>query len=166
MKWFSNLKTATKLTVGFGLAMLFLIGTGVVAINRMVQMNAIAHEIATDPLPGVGLIGKAHTGIKQFRVYEFRYLLTENAAAKNGLVEKMQTQQAAVEKAFAEYEKTISQSEDRKNYENLQSQWNAYLAEHGKLMANSAHLDSKFVQGYLSGHAFQTFIALDELASK
>jgi methyl-accepting chemotaxis protein len=52
MKWFTNLKVAHKLAIGFGCCMFFALVGGVVALNQMSVMDSNTKSIANDALAG------------------------------------------------------------------------------------------------------------------
>ena len=53
MQWFANMKTALKLTIGFGLGLVLLLSVGGMAFSGMSRMDKATENLITDPIPGL-----------------------------------------------------------------------------------------------------------------
>ncbi|HZP83522.1 MAG TPA: methyl-accepting chemotaxis protein [Chthonomonadaceae bacterium] len=166
MRRFGNLKTAAKLGVGFGLCLLLMLALGTFAIQRMGQMHNISKEIATDPLPGTGAIGRLGNDIRQFRIFEFRYVVARDQAARQKLSESLKARRETIEKGLADYDKTITKADDRANFDELKRRWNDYLQEHSQVTAMTQQYGSKRALAEVEGRSLTQFFAISDLVDR
>ena len=171
MKWFANLRTAFKLALGFGLGIVLIAAVGAVALNGMRRMDHETERLVTDPLPGLAMVSTMLSDIKQFRLFEFRDVLTrtpEDMQKMEGMMDKMQ---AKVDTDLSGYEKTIDDAgspDDRANFNELKKFWSFYLTLHPKLVdlrhKNNLEATDKFLAAD-SLHAFLDVVAVaDKIA--
>lgn len=135
MRWFLNLKTGMKLAFGFGLCLALALVLGISAISQMARMDSIAHEIAIAPLPGTAAVASMTDTLKQYRIFEYRFLLYSRQADMDKVEAEMQTASNKLNGILSEYEKTITQPEDHKNFDALKAQWAQYLSRHPQLIS-------------------------------
>jgi methyl-accepting chemotaxis protein len=133
MTWFANLKTAGKLAFGFGLSLILMVIIGVTASTRMAQMNTSAERIVSESLNGVLALGQVNASMRQYRVYEYRHIAFTKPDEKAGEEKKLGDEQGKIDNAFSDYEKALHEEDDRKNFNNLKSQWAAYLELDGQM---------------------------------
>lgn len=165
MRWFYDQKTATKLALGFGLLIALSLALGGGAMMQMAQMNRIADTIAKDPLPGTGLMANMVDNVKQFRIYEFRSILNTDRAEIQALETKSQVTRAHIDELMAKYEKTITVQEDRSNFRELKTLWNAYLHKHDQLARIRRERDAKKARLFIEGESKTQFFALADKVS-
>ncbi len=126
MKAFSNLKTAQKLGLGFGLCLMLSVVSCFVGISRLGQLSASAKLIVEDPLAGMEGIGKISSNIRTIRMLEWRRSV---AASRNdlaeitGLVDKCQSE---IKTALEQYNQSVNLPEDKTNTEKLKQMLSSY----------------------------------------
>ncbi len=151
MNWFANLKTAYKLALGFGLCLLLAVLVGGVAITRMTQMNKISENIISDSLDGVEYLAQFQAGARQFRTVQYRHALSTTPADKAAAEADIAKAQDQADKAIKGYQSTVIDPTDRQNINDLQSQWQKYVAMQPALLVVSRKDDVKQCATLLNG---------------
>lgn len=126
MRWFRDLKMGYKLAVSFGLCLLLMAPLSAVSIRGMRQMNSVAAQIASDPLPGTAAIGKISSLMRQVRILDFRYILEKDTADRQKILALANQNMSEIEDALKRYEATIHVEEDRQNFRELMGAWQTY----------------------------------------
>ncbi len=157
MKWFLNLRTGRKIGVGFGLATAVALLVGTIAISRMAQMDAITHKITSDPMPGLATVGQMWSSARQYRIRQLRHTMYTDPAKKASIAADAQKAANEVDTYLAQYEKTIDDPQDRKNFDELKGAWTTYLAFSPRIWALSKQGDAKAAVGILDGEAGDHF---------
>lgn len=158
MKWFANMKIATKLASGFGLCLLLTALIGGVSLVRMNQMNASSRLIVDDTVSGLKSMVAITADIKQYRIYEFRHILATDNVVKTSLETYMATAQTNIAKNYKEYDASINSEEDRQNFKDLKASWETYLTGHPELITLSHTNNFKKCSAYMSGSYFDKFV--------
>ena len=151
MNWLYNLKTAQKLTLGFGLCLSLSLLVGVVAITRMARMNHSASLIKSQGLDGAAALTGVVEHARRFRTLEFQYLLATDAPTRDKYSASLQQEQARTASSIDSYKKTISDAADQQNFEDLQAGWQGYLSLHEQFLPISRRNDLKGGQAILNG---------------
>ena len=141
MNWLYNLKTAQKLTLGFGLCLLFSVTVGGIALIQMTRMNQVSQQIATNRLPGIAGIAALVSDIKEFRLLEFRHMLAVDASSQKEDDQQMAARAAQISTDIAAYKKTINDPEDRANFDELRGNWVALLNNYQDRVGNGSRHD-------------------------
>lgn len=131
MNWFYNLKIARKLALGFGLCLVLAAAVGVIAIQRLAQMNTFSSSIAGDALVSVETLGKFTSEFKQTRILEYRFILKIQAPGDEAKLAELQGQ---ADQALASY--PADPGVDTQNYNTLKSSWSQYKASITSVMQN------------------------------
>jgi methyl-accepting chemotaxis protein len=154
MNWFYNLKTAHKLALGFGLCLALAVLVGGAALREMTAMNT------TNSLPSVVQLANVGSAMRQYRLYEFKFILDSDQAAMDSDEAMIAQQQAAVDKNMADYGKVFTNDEDKKNFDALQGQWAQYRQQHQALVPVARRNDDAAAAAMMSGPMFGTFVHL------
>lgn len=157
MRWFYNLKTAAKLSGGFGLCLFLLVACVGVALSGMNRMGAATNQITSKSLPGLVAVGNLVDDIKQFRLFEFRHVLETGKVGKTKLEKMLADKRAEVEKGLTDYEKTLTNAEEKGRFTELNQQWADYLTGFPTLLELSNNNDAKKVTDYMRGESFEKF---------
>ncbi|MFT3785576.1 MAG: methyl-accepting chemotaxis protein [Tepidisphaeraceae bacterium] len=121
------LTVGKRLKLGFGLVTAIALGLGGVALYEIKQIKGYADRIATDNLPGAALAGTIEARAREC----FALVSQASMSTDTNHVAKIKTERAAVLgtmlAAVKEYESTITQSEDRANFDKLKSALGNYV---------------------------------------
>jgi methyl-accepting chemotaxis protein/methyl-accepting chemotaxis protein-1 (serine sensor receptor) len=134
-------RNVKNLTIGkkFSLACVALVLLGVVlgavAVINVGSINTNLQSITQDSLPGVYRIGALQTTVQSIRGNFWKYLANSDAS------KKAQTEQAneALKQSFydglAAYEKTITKTEDRQQFEKIKPAFDQFIAAWGDVQS-------------------------------
>ncbi|MCZ7626116.1 MAG: MCP four helix bundle domain-containing protein [Candidatus Methylomirabilis sp.] len=85
MQWFKNLKTATKLTIGFASIGAIMAGVGVLGIRNMGSVNAGVQQVYEQDLLGIKAIAEARGLTHQIRGWILQHAIEHDPAKMNQL---------------------------------------------------------------------------------
>ncbi|MCW3058181.1 MAG: methyl-accepting chemotaxis sensory transducer, partial [Capsulimonas sp.] len=129
MTWFLDRKTATKLSLGFGLCVLLTTVLGVAAIGLMTHMSRIAKSIVSDSLTSTERLAEFHVGARHVRTLEFQAILSRTQTDRDKFLSDAAKAQAKANTALDAYGQAASDAADKQNYATLKDQWAAYLTQ-------------------------------------
>jgi methyl-accepting chemotaxis protein len=138
VKWFYDLKIATKLLVSFGLVLLLTLLMGVSAILSTARVNQASSDLADNWMPSVRMAMELRGDVSDLRRWELAHLLNDEAAGYADYDQRIAATLAAVKAHREAYQKLISSPEERALVATFDQSWTAYLAEHNKMIALSA----------------------------
>jgi methyl-accepting chemotaxis protein len=75
MKWFNNLKIASKLLLSFSIAIVLSIFLGVFSIVQLSKVNEAATAVATNWLPSIQVLGRVKMAMARIRSFEQQHIL-------------------------------------------------------------------------------------------
>jgi methyl-accepting chemotaxis protein len=121
-----------KLSFGFSILLLLLAIVSGFSLLRMSSINNKVQEINNSWMPGVESINNInylteHVVTSTLRLVSGIGNKSDNLSQRNDSIN-------TVNKTFDDYEKTISLADDRKNFTELKSKWQSYLAESNKII--------------------------------
>ncbi len=128
MGWIFNLKTSTKLALGFGLVLVLMVAMAAVAIVGAARSEAATVVLHEDALDGVSTIKSIYAEMLRFRMRHYRLLAYDDKAAIEKSLGEIEQARQSVEDKMAEYEKTVQGEEDTKLFQALKTSWQGYLA--------------------------------------
>lgn len=135
-----------KFTIKFKLIAAFAILTGIIAsisIYSEFAMNKISKkttEISINWLSGVDLSGSINTMTSDYRILEFRHIISEDPQEMNQLNKDINEKNSEIQKAIEDYEKSVFDDEDKKLLDTVKTQWNNYLKVHEDVIKLSTEL--------------------------
>ncbi len=134
MQWFYNLKISMKLIISFLVVLSLTTFLGVFSIIQLANTHDITVDIQTSWLPSVRATSDMNTNTSDFRIAELKHILSTTPEEMTKYEQIMADVIALFEKNRAEYLKLITSPEEQKLYDEFKKNWEAYLAEHGKLL--------------------------------
>jgi methyl-accepting chemotaxis protein len=137
MKWFRDLKIASKILVSFVMVLAITAFLGLFALSEMADVRSSADDIATNWLPSVKYVSDMNTNTSDFRIAEMQHLLSSDDLQMAEWEKEMERVDAALRKNQAAYEPVITSEEERAKYEEFQRLWADYMAEHANVLALS-----------------------------
>lgn len=137
--------------------------TGFLSMLFMTTINDNTTEIAYNWLPSAIIAGEINTAISDVRTQEFKHVISQNAQEMAEVNAKLDELAANFESLYKQYEPMIQDETDRKLLSEVQSIWNAYLAEGEKMLAVSAANQTQEAMAIMTGEHQQRF---DNLTAK
>ena len=113
----SNWTIGKRLMAGFAAVLTVMIVVGGFAISRVLSIQADARLIAMDSLPGTALSGKMAALVKDNYALTLRAAHAASPAEMQEIEAEIGKTKDAIDKVMAEYDKTITQPDDRRNFE-------------------------------------------------
>ncbi|MGV7209629.1 methyl-accepting chemotaxis protein [Oxalobacteraceae bacterium A2-2] len=134
MKWFYDLKIATKLIVAFGAVQVLTLILGVSNLMSMGRVNQASTDLAENWMPSVQAIMTLRADVAEMRRWELAHMLNDEAESKANYDKRMEDTLAAVKKDREIYAKLISSPEEQATYDEFGKRWDAFMADHNKMM--------------------------------
>ena len=160
MTWFYNLKTARKFALGFGLSLAFALLIGVIALSRMAQMNGVSEDIVSHSLSGVEALNDFQEGAGRFRCVEFQHALSFTPSEMDRAEAELTVAQAGADKSLEDYQGTLTDPTDKKNFNDLQDEWHQFVAMKGALLVVSRKNDTRRCSALLNGPMTVQFVRI------
>src|SRR5450830_1293865 len=116
MKWFYNLKIATKLIATFLSVIVLVIGLGVFAIVQLDKVNTASTDISTNWLPTIRTLAQLKFTAARIRSFEQQHILASDKKEFDEIEQSANKQIDNLAKLRKEYETQISEPEERALY--------------------------------------------------
>ncbi|WP_243311269.1 methyl-accepting chemotaxis protein [Fundidesulfovibrio agrisoli] len=131
------MKLSTKLILSFSAVLALMAVTSVAGIMAMRSINANSHEIATNWLPSVKVVGAITRDVQDIRRFEYALFVAESGE-RDAAIKRLGDISKSFDKNVATYEPLISSPEEKAIYTEFRSQWLEYLTLHKKFMDEEA----------------------------
>jgi len=167
MKWFYDLRIATKLITSFLVVLALTAAMGVFAVIQLGKVNQTATDMRENWLPSVRLASGIRFFVANYRIKEIRYLLAESPAEVADYEKEVADARKDVETRIVRYEKEglISSPEEQALFDTFKSDWESYATFSKKMLAESQQEGKEQAMAILRGDSKRTFevIATDLL---
>ncbi|WP_343728791.1 methyl-accepting chemotaxis protein [Duganella sp.] len=137
MKWFYDLKIATKLMVAFGAVLLLTLVLGVSNIASMNRVNQASSDLAEDWMPSVRAVMELRTDLGEVRRWELSHMLNDKPESVGMYEQRLSDALAGLKKHREAYEKLISSPEEKATATEFDKNLAAFLVDHEKMIALS-----------------------------
>ena len=157
MKWFYDLRIATKLITSFLVVLALTAVMGVFSIIQLGQVNGTTVEIRENWMPSM----RAASGMRfygaNYRLKENRHITADSEQERAMVEQEAEDAKKAFETRLATYEKLLSSAEDRQLFETTRNDWAAYLAVSKDLLALSRQNLTEQAHALLKGESKHQF---------
>ncbi|MDN0077002.1 methyl-accepting chemotaxis protein [Crenobacter sp. SG2303] len=126
MKWFYDLKIATKLIASFLVVLSLTAVMGGFAIFQLAEVNQASTDIKDNWMPAMGAAQAMKTNIADYRIKEFRHILVQSPEDMTRIEQEANQILKQFEENRAAYEKLISSPEERQAYQAFMADWGTY----------------------------------------
>jgi methyl-accepting chemotaxis protein len=130
----SNLKSGARLALGFAAVLLLTLVVGAGAIDRLGAVNAAATDLATNWLPATRYLGAFHAALNAERRAEALYAGASSAEVQEREQRSLIKARDAADRAWKDYESTITDGEERKLASEVVEAQKVYRALAGRTM--------------------------------
>ena len=137
MKWFNDLKVATKLIVSFGLVLALTAALGVLSIVQLERVNQTSTDLEVNWLPSTRAAGDMNTATSDFRSAELQHVLSVTEAEMAKYEQNLAQLQATLDKSIAAYAKLVSSSQEQAVFDTFKTSWGEYLVQNKAVLALS-----------------------------
>ncbi|WP_377701877.1 methyl-accepting chemotaxis protein [Pseudoduganella sp. UC29_71] len=166
MRWFYNLRIATKLIVSFGAVMLLTLILGLSAITAMGGINKATEDLAQERMPSVQAVMAIRIDIGDFRRWQLLHILSSEDKWYDTYDKRLGEAQAAFQADSERYQKLISSPEEKARYDAFLAQWQQFVADNPKLLEMSRKGLKDEARTLATGPMAQTVTALNEQLNK
>jgi methyl-accepting chemotaxis protein len=125
MTWFSKMKIAMKLGLGFGSVLALVVFLGVFSLLQLSKINGSTVDIATNWLPSVRTVAELRFDAAALRRDTLNFMVATDK--RQHYEEKINGEMGAMANDEKKYEPLISSDEERKLYKGFRDQWDKYM---------------------------------------
>jgi methyl-accepting chemotaxis protein len=149
---FRSLRAMTiraQLLTAFGIVLLVTAGLGLLATQRLSEVNDAGTEIRANWLPSTRLLGNLVAIAERYRSTQASHVLAGNDADKNAAEDRLTALRADYDKAWRTYAAMVDPGEEERLAASVTQSWQAYQALGANLIALSRkHADKEAAQAY------------------
>ena len=159
MKWFYDLRIATKLIASFLVVLALTAAMGVFAVIQLGQVNQTATDMRDNWLPSVRLASGMRFFVANYRIKELRYVLTDDAAERTQYEQEAADARKEVDTRIVRYEKDglISSPAEQALFDTFKTDWESYLASSKTLLNEARQGSREQAMAVLRGDSKRTF---------
>ena len=137
MKWFYDLKIATKLIASFLTVLALTSVMGVFSIIQLGQVNQATTDIRDNWMPAMRAASAMRFFAANYRLKENRHILADLSEERTVLEQEATESKKQLEARMATYEKLISSPEEHQLFDTFNGDWTGYLTVSKNLLALS-----------------------------
>ncbi|MES2349467.1 MAG: MCP four helix bundle domain-containing protein, partial [Pseudomonadota bacterium] len=135
MKWFYDLKIATKLVTAFMAVLGLMLANGVISIANMGTINGSTLDLYTNWLPSVRAVMTVKSDLLLVRRWELSSFLYSDGPARTNVNTRMAAALSQLGKDTAVYAAQVSEPAEKRVYGEMVKSMAGYLASHEKIMS-------------------------------
>ncbi|SDF60053.1 methyl-accepting chemotaxis protein [Duganella sp. OV458] len=169
MKWFRNLKIASKLNVVVAAVLALMMALGVFSVFQLYALNRVTNEIDHRWAPGVRNALEIKYGLTRFRTFELFHVVSTEPDILRKYEQDMENQMQKVQQSLAAYATLAHAGEEQDIVAQLQSSLTAYRGAVRQVVALSRRGDDvgalAVVRGESRKYDFEAMAQIDRLVA-
>ncbi|MFL9877650.1 methyl-accepting chemotaxis protein [Herbaspirillum rhizosphaerae] len=134
MKWFYDLKIATKLIAAFLSIIVLIAGLGFFSIVQLDKVNTASADIVTNWLPGIRVLGKIKFFMARVRSFELQHILAIDPKDGDDVLSKLNRDMDVLAKQRKEYEAINTDPQRQAIYADITKAINNFLTVHANII--------------------------------
>ncbi|KQW96528.1 chemotaxis protein [Massilia sp. Root418] len=166
MKWFYDLKIATKLIVSFAAVQVLALILGLNAIAAMGRMDQASDDLAENWLPSVQAAMAIRIDIGDYRRWQLLHILSSEDKWHDTYEKRLSDTLAVFQADSERHQKLISSPEEKALYDGFLAQWQQFSAEGAKLIDASRKGLKDEARAMATGPTVQMLASLNEQMNK
>jgi methyl-accepting chemotaxis protein len=166
MRAFLNLRLFTKLLLSFAMVLLLCLALGIFAIVQLGRVNQTSTDLETNWMPSVRVLLEMKYDLARYRAQESQHILSTTEAEMDKYEKRMAEFSTSLRQHRSEYEKLITEAQERKGYAEFSRQWELYMAESAKVLKLSRQNKNDEAKELLRGTSSVLFNAATEIVEK
>jgi len=131
------MKFSTRLYVAFALSVAFTLAVGLFSMLQVSTLAAHTHELSTNWMPSVRVLGAMKSEMREFRTLELQHIISTDLKEMDEWEERMTKSLKLLEDQFATYEKLVTNDVERRDFTELKRQQAVRLEAHMRVRALS-----------------------------
>ncbi|HVU36297.1 MAG TPA: methyl-accepting chemotaxis protein [Opitutaceae bacterium] len=116
-----------RITFGFSAVLFITLAIGAFAYSRTLVIQRHSDSLATDSLPGVGIMTRIQSDVRERYAFAEKMLLTPDLAGRRTIVARDRAVGQRITELYRQYEATIHHAEDRALYDSAIQARAAYI---------------------------------------
>jgi methyl-accepting chemotaxis protein len=166
MAWFYNLTISRKLLLSSLLVLSLTVMVGIISMIQLDKFNQTSDDIERNWMPAAIQSADLNKHAADFRLVELQHLMSTDAQEMAGADKNLVESGTEIEKTKASYLALIATPEARTLFDAFSRHWEAYLAEHRKIIAFSRENKDDQAKALIRGDSQKYFDAASaDLAS-
>ncbi len=137
MRLLSNLRIRTKLAIVLGVLVLAIAAAGLIAGDRMAELNSVSDEIQTQRLPGLMGVQILKSVFSTYRVTLARHVMNTDAATLKGIEGEIAAQAEQMQQARQAYDALQPDAAEQNFLQQIDASWAEYQQQAEKLLGLS-----------------------------
>ena len=169
MKWFFDLKIATKLILSFGAVLLLTAALGVSAIFSMARINTASTDLSTNWMPSVLAAMSMRSDVSDFRRWELAHMLAAQDADMAQNETRMTETQTKLKADGDNYRRLISEPGEQEVFERFLALNDEFMRLHATMLSLSREMKKEEARALAVGPSAKVMadmmVALDKLVA-
>jgi len=133
MRAFLNLRLFSKLMLSFALVLALCLGLGIFSIVQLARVNQTSTDLETNWMPSVQMLLEMKYDTARYRAQEAQHILSTSEADLVKYEKRMEEFAANLKQHRAQYEKLISEPDEKAGYAEFSRLWEQYMADSVKI---------------------------------
>ena len=129
-----NYKISSKILFGFAMVISLLVFISVFELDEMKVLNAKTQEICNNTLPSVYHLSDLNTNTADYRIREYRHIMTADKYEKDQSEKDMQELQASINEHIASLGRMNFTEEEKQMFSSFTKEYDKYLIEHENII--------------------------------
>ncbi|WP_050478124.1 methyl-accepting chemotaxis protein [Herbaspirillum rhizosphaerae] len=166
MKWFYNLKIATKLIATFLSVIVLVVALGIFAIVQLDKVNTASTDISTNWLPTIRTLAQLKFTAARVRSFEQQHIMASEPKEFDEIEQSVNKQIDALLALRKKYEAEITEPEERAIYPDVAKAIDIFVGEHPKIIALSRQNKDQEARTLFRGDSTKNYRQMIELIDK
>ncbi|SEA41550.1 methyl-accepting chemotaxis protein [Variovorax sp. YR216] len=166
MKTFANLRISAKLLVSFIAVLALTVVVGVISIVQLSKVNEMSTEITRNWMPSTRTLLESKSLMARYRTAELQHILSDTLTEMSDYEKSMGATWNDLQKNVAEYEKLVSEPEEREIFPVYKKTLALYAAEHEKVVGLSRAQKKDGATAVIRGESLRLNRELNEMIDK
>lgn len=158
-----NLKIKNKLFILVLVSLVAFLALALTSIFFMREINNSSTIISSNNVPSIIISEELNTLTSDFRIREYRHIISTDAAAMQEAEQEMQGLADEIDANFKAYEAVITNDEDAKLLSSAKSAWDTYLQKHEEMINQSNKNNTEQAMKLIQGDSEQLFFEASDL---
>jgi methyl-accepting chemotaxis protein len=159
MRWFANLKIASKLFIAFLLVLAMTVVLGVFCLDQMSSLRRAGDEVSDNCMPSIGFVASMNTDASDFRIAEMQHIIATDPEQMTTYERAMENELDSFQRGVEGYEPLIDSEAERRVYSEFNRLWKDYLVDHQRVMELSRDNKDEEAEALIRGRSQRTFEA-------
>ncbi|HEX8785832.1 MAG TPA: methyl-accepting chemotaxis protein [Telluria sp.] len=160
MKFFSELRLATKLASAFAVVIALTAIVGSVAIWQLDQVNDTSMKLSSHWMPSIRVIEDIKSQIARIRTRELQYIISTDQSEMDKYDKVIAKDLEDLRKMQDDYVKLQVTPQEKQMYAQLLEMWDRYMAEDAKIRAAARANDDALSKSLIRGESNKLVVQL------